>query len=142
MALVGVSSIGMRTSVWIATVQKRQDCSDGWYQVPARWAGSRGLVYDRDLTRFPRQLKLWKVVDRRDLIAWKPIPFELIKPVYKQGEGTSETLRATVKLDSGVHEIQFESEAKLLLELRTIADWVIRPLCSNTTGRSKTLNKL
>ena len=79
-------------------------------------------------------LKLWRVVDRREPESWESEPFELAEPLVKQTEDSPQPFRATVKLKSGIHEIQFESESKQLLELRTIADWVIRPRLLKVNG--------
>jgi HME family heavy-metal exporter len=72
-------------------------------------------------------LKIWRVLDRRDPKTWESVPFEMIEPLTEKNS-------ATVKLESGVHEILFESDSKQLLELRTIADWVIRPRLLKVTG--------
>lgn len=72
-------------------------------------------------------LKIWRVLDRRDPKTWESVPFETIEPLTEKNS-------ATVKLESGVHEILFESDSKQLLELRTIADWVIRPRLLKVTG--------
>jgi HME family heavy-metal exporter len=88
----------------------------------------------RRLLPFPHQLKLWRVIDRRNLKTWQPVSFELVEPVQVQGIGTSRTYRASLKLDSGVQEVRFESEAKQLMELRTISDWVIRPRLLKVSG--------
>ncbi len=79
-------------------------------------------------------LKLWRVVDRRKPESWESVPFEFVETLLNQGVDVSRGYRATVKLTSGVHEIQFETEARQLLELRTIADWVIRPRLLKVNG--------
>ena len=72
-------------------------------------------------------VKLWRVVNRQEPKTWQPVSFELIEPLEEQGNGKSRIHQMKIKIDSGIHEVRFESEAKQLLELRTIADWVIRP---------------
>ncbi|XZE22706.1 efflux RND transporter permease subunit [Pirellulaceae bacterium SH449] len=79
-------------------------------------------------------LKLWRATERRKTEMWEAVPFEIVEPLQLYGENSAERYKATVKLDSGVHEIQFESEAKQLMELRTIADWVIRPRLLKVNG--------
>jgi len=78
-------------------------------------------------------LKLWQVADRRKPESWESVPFEFVEPLSKEGKDAIR-YRATVKLKSGNHDIQFESEAKQLMELRTIADWVIRPRLLKVSG--------
>lgn len=79
-------------------------------------------------------LKLWRVVDRRDPKSWEAVKFEIVESLSMKTNATDATYVATVRVNSGVHEIRFESEAKQLLELRTIADWVIRPRLLKVTG--------
>ncbi len=79
-------------------------------------------------------LKLWRVVDRRKPESWESVPFEFMEPLAKPSDASSASYRTTVKFASGSHEVSFESDAKQLLELRTIADWVIRPRLLKVNG--------
>ncbi len=79
-------------------------------------------------------MKLWRVVDRRKPESWEMVPFEFVEQLLNKGGDARRSYHATVKLGSGIHEIQFETEAKQLLELRTIADWVIRPRLLKVNG--------
>jgi Cu/Ag efflux pump CusA len=79
-------------------------------------------------------LTLWRATERRKPEMWEAVPFEIVEPLQLYGENSAERCKAIVKLDSGVYEIQVESEAKQLLELRTIADWVIRPRLLKVNG--------
>ncbi len=79
-------------------------------------------------------LKLWRASKRREPETWEAVPFEMVEPLQLHGENSSERTKATIKLDSGLYEIQFESEAKQLMELRTIADWIIRPRLLKVNG--------
>ncbi|MCY3007217.1 MAG: efflux RND transporter permease subunit [Planctomycetota bacterium] len=79
-------------------------------------------------------MKLWRVVDRRKPKSWEMVPFEFVEPLVHLGDDPRRRYHATVKVASGIHEIQFETEAKQLLELRTIADWVIRPRLLKVNG--------
>ncbi len=96
--------------------------------------GKTKLMAELITTNSEPSLKLWRVVDRHKPESWESEPFELVEPLVKQTEDSTRPYRATVKLTSGIHEIRFETEAKQLLELRTIADWVIRPRLLKVNG--------
>jgi HME family heavy-metal exporter len=79
-------------------------------------------------------MKLWRVIDRRKPESWEMVPFEYVEPLVHLGDDAPRRYHAMIKVASGVHEIQFETEAKQLLELGTIADWVIRPRLLKVNG--------
>jgi CzcA family heavy metal efflux pump len=79
-------------------------------------------------------LKLWRVVERRKPETWEAVPFEIVDPLHLHGENAANRYKSTIKLAAGVYDIEFESEAKQLLDLRTIADWVIRPRLLKVNG--------
>lgn len=79
-------------------------------------------------------LKLWRVIERRKPETWEAVTFETVEPLQLHRENAADRYEATIKLDSGVYEIQLASEAKQLLELRTVADWVIRPHLLKVNG--------
>lgn len=96
--------------------------------------GKTKLMAELLTTNGEPSLKLWRVVDRRRVETWESEPFDLVEPPIKQFEDANQSVRAMVRLASGIQEIQFETEAKQLLELRTIADWVIRPRLLKVNG--------
>ncbi|KAA5544543.1 efflux RND transporter permease subunit [Roseiconus nitratireducens] len=79
------------------------------------------------------KLQVWSVTDRQDHAAWKPIEFQVIEWV---SEPDQDTLSGTVRLQiDGKHqEVLFATNAKRAMELRTIADWIIRPRLLKVTG--------
>ncbi len=79
-------------------------------------------------------IKLWRVTDRHKPESWESTPFEFVEPLIRQGIDSDQSYRSVVKLDSGIHEIRFDSPAKQSLDLRTIADWVIRPRLLKVSG--------
>ena len=81
---------------------------------------------------------IWKPVDRHDLKTWEPVNAEQVQWTQEIDSVSSKpdpVVGTVILLINGKnYEANFYSEAKQLLDLRTIADWVIRPRILKTTG--------
>lgn len=86
------------------------------------------------------RINVWEVVDRHNTDTWKAVPFELITPVASHDDTQPYVAVAKLKRQSEKgsdpvqHEVVFDTEAKQLLDLRTIAEWVIRPRLLKVNG--------
>jgi CzcA family heavy metal efflux pump len=96
--------------------------------------GQTNLLAEMLVSNASLSLKLWKVVDRHRPQTWESVAFKVVEPLQPTNPDTSIAHQATVEIDSGTHSIQFESDAKQLIELRTIADWIIRPRLLKVSG--------
>ena len=73
----------------------------------------------------------WKAIDRRNPAGWQPVPVADAAWVEPGPEG-SQKVRAKV---AGVgHGLTFPSELQRQLDLRTLADWVVRPRLLKNSG--------
>jgi CzcA family heavy metal efflux pump len=89
-----------------------------------------------ELIESPNQLDInvWRVNDRRDTTTWTKVVFEVIKPLQATQSGVTNKYVATIDIDNVQHEIAFADQPQRLQELRTIADWVIRPRLLKVSG--------
>jgi CzcA family heavy metal efflux pump len=66
----------------------------------------------------------WRVVDRHDLPTWQSVPVESVE--WKP-QGDAPERRAIVRVAGAAHELALPTDMQNQMELRTLADWVVRP---------------
>lgn len=76
-------------------------------------------------------IEVWRPGDRHDFATWEKLAPQSVdwSAAEEPNVGT-----ATIEIDGRTYEANFYSDAKQQLELRTIADWIIRPRLLKTTG--------
>jgi CzcA family heavy metal efflux pump len=76
-------------------------------------------------------LNVWRVVDRHDLASWQPVTVERIEWQPAVESGTRQVL---VTAAGKTHSVSVPTPQQQQMELRTIADWVIRPRLRKIPG--------
>jgi HME family heavy-metal exporter len=79
----------------------------------------------------PPALFAWKVTDRRDPAAWEPAAVE---DAVWDAPGPDGEQRVRVRVGDRSHRLTFPSELQRQLDLRTLADWVVRPRLLKNSG--------
>ena len=75
------------------------------------------------------QILAWRPVDRHNLASWEPLPVGKVSWEPREG-GTrpvASERKALVTIDGQSIELTFPSAEEQLMDLRTTADWVVRP---------------
>jgi CzcA family heavy metal efflux pump len=86
------------------------------------------MTVDNDAT--PR-IDIWRPGDRHDFATWEKLDPQWVD--WSTGEEPN-TGTAAIEIDGRTYEANFYSDTKQQLELRTIADWIIRPRLLKTAG--------
>ncbi|WP_417734989.1 efflux RND transporter permease subunit [Rosistilla oblonga] len=104
--------------------------------------GKTGLMAERIDAADPAEaIRVWQPVERKDLKTWTPVETQSISwtaaaadDPQLAGESPDGVGVATIQIDGQEHDVNFYSDAKQQLDLRTVADWIIRPRLLKTTG--------
>ncbi|TWT71527.1 efflux RND transporter permease subunit [Crateriforma conspicua] len=76
---------------------------------------------------------VWNAGDRHQVGQWKQVDCQVVK-FDRNPSDQSLAAEATLEIDGQRYEVLFPTDAKQLLELRTVADWIIRPRLLKVTG--------
>ncbi|MEX1230223.1 MAG: efflux RND transporter permease subunit [Planctomycetaceae bacterium] len=84
------------------------------------------------------KVSLWRPKERHRVETWEPItPDQIVwhtKESQDEIDEDSDIQRATITISGRSHEVSFPTATSRQMELRTIADWVIRPQLLKVTG--------
>lgn len=81
-----------------------------------------GLLAERVESEGGFQLNVWQAVDRHDLRTWKSV-----RASFVQWDPQSAGQSAQITIGSSSYSVVFRSPEQMRMDLRTLADWVIRP---------------
>ena len=79
------------------------------------------------------QVYVWNAGDRRQFDQWKQVDCQVVR-LDRNPSDQSLAAEATIEIDGQRYEVPLPTEAKQLLELPTVADWIIRPRLLKVTG--------
>ena len=114
----------------------RQDGPDGGRlaQIGSTAMVAELVVGDDDQFR----IQAWQPGDRHEFSTWKKVETQKLEwasdPDVDPESQASPVGTASVQIAGKLYEANFYTNAKRQLELRTVADWVIRPRLLKTTG--------
>jgi CzcA family heavy metal efflux pump len=76
----------------------------------------------------------WRAVDRHDPTTWQSVPVESVE---WESPGESPERKALVRVGGNAHELIVPTELQQQMELRTLADWVVRPRLLRIPGTAE-----
>ncbi|MFO0806298.1 MAG: efflux RND transporter permease subunit [Gemmataceae bacterium] len=105
----------------------------GLRRQPGPNGGDLAPVTDTPLfaERVHPNLFAWKPTDRHNPAAWEKVPVANVKWSEPEADGTQ---RVRAAIGGRITEVIFPPEVKRARELRTLADWVVRPRLLRTSG--------
>jgi CzcA family heavy metal efflux pump len=77
------------------------------------------------------RINVWRVVDRHNPATWEPVPVERLQ---WESPGESGERRATALISGQATEVVFPTTEQRQMDLRTTADWVVRPRLRKIPG--------
>lgn len=106
----------------------------GMYRQPGPQDGLLGTIQGTELmaeyNARNQSIQVWEVTDRHAPSTWRPVSSQVIDPTSI----SQRPYRVELQIADQVYQAEFPSEEQSRLQLRTLADWVVRPRLLKVTG--------